>query len=157
MWRTMHRVAEPRTYTKSQKRRAVRAVELGATCVDAAGLIGASGQTVAGWCRKAGVAVPRRGRYRGVDPEVKADAVRRVRGGERPSRVAAEIGVSHAAVHNWVRDARPAEPADEQLPAVSPPARSNLVELVQRGLPIRKVAAMHGVDVDELTGWVRAA
>ena len=52
--------------------------------------------------------MPRRPRVR-YTPEFKAEAVRRVQQSETPIKhLARELGVSPAALHRWIKEARPA-------------------------------------------------
>lgn len=138
-----------RRYTDEQKAAAVQMVRDGKTLRAAADRFQASERSVKRWCLAAGV-TPRLGQ-RGMPQQVRTEAALLVRSGSSFTAVAAQYGVSRAAVHNWINEFNAARSG---LADLTP---EEIVGMVSHGVSIGKVAKRAGLTEEAVEKVLRRA
>lgn len=91
------------SYGPEVRELALYAISDGLSFREAARICGVSAQAVSTWAAQEGIASPRRREQVYLPLEDKIEILRRLEAGERPDDLAAEAGVSSAAVYGWRR------------------------------------------------------
>jgi transposase-like protein len=138
------------------RQRAIALVREGDSYSSAAKAIGVNPDTVARWCRDAGVRSTNKPKKRVPDP-VHQRAIALVRAGASYSSAAKDVGVSINTVSRWCKAAGVSSKARREGARIPAEIRNRAIALVREGASYAKAAKEVGVSAPSVSGWCKEA